>query len=70
MVDLHTFLPPGFTSSRAFGIDSDGNIVGWADGPTSSHAILWQPVAVPEPGTLTLLAIGLAALRAVWRRQR
>jgi hypothetical protein len=37
VVDLHTFLPPGFASSQAFGIDASGNVIGSADG----HAILW-----------------------------
>jgi len=35
VVDLHAFLPPGFTSSQALGIDADGNIVGVASGPAS-----------------------------------
>jgi hypothetical protein len=36
-VDLHVFLPPGFQSSQATGIDASGNIIGTADG----HPILW-----------------------------
>jgi hypothetical protein len=37
VVDLHGFLPPGFQTSKAQGIDTSGNIIGTADG----HAILW-----------------------------
>jgi hypothetical protein len=37
VVDLHVFLPPGFGSSQATGIDSSGNVIGNADG----RAILW-----------------------------
>jgi hypothetical protein len=68
-VDLHQFLPPGFTDSYAQGIDSQGIVVGWARvSPGSDHAILWQPV--PEPGTLVMLAAGLAFLLGYgWRRQ-
>ena len=36
-VDLHVFLPPGFQSSQATGIDASGNVIGTADG----HPILW-----------------------------
>jgi hypothetical protein len=57
VVDLHTFLPPGFNSSVAYGIDFDGNIVGWASGPATgdnSHAILWQLEIVPASGSLKL----------------
>jgi hypothetical protein len=63
VVDLHTFLPPGFTGSEAVGIDADGNIVGAAFGPAGIHAFLWQPVAaIPEPGTLTLFGLGILCL--------
>ena len=44
VVDLHTFLPPEFTDSEAYGIDAEGNIVGWAEGPALFHAFLLQPV--------------------------
>jgi len=46
-VDLHVFLPPGFVSSSATGIDSSGDIVGYAELPSDApypptHAILWK----------------------------
>ena len=74
MVDLHTFLPAGFTSSEAHGIDAAGNIVGWASGPAGTHAFLWctdSLASVPEPSTATLMLIGLAGIagRVVWRRR-
>jgi len=45
VVDLHAFLPPGFATSNATGIDSNGDIVGYASltgGPDDSHAFLWK----------------------------
>ncbi len=53
-MDLHQFLPAGFTDSYATSIDDQGNIVGYAtasDG--NNHAILWQPV--PEPAAIVSL---------------
>jgi probable HAF family extracellular repeat protein len=46
-VDLHEFLGPDFIGSPATGIDSEGNIVGYAWGSATKgarHAFLWQPV--------------------------
>jgi hypothetical protein len=37
VVDLHVFLPSGFASSQATGIDAAGNVIGRADG----RAFLW-----------------------------
>ena len=55
VVDLHAFLPPGFETSYAAGIDSNGDVVGFASGSESysSHAFLWKrntPKAAPSPG--------------------
>lgn len=59
VVDLHTFLPSGFTYSQASHIDATGDIVGsasiaplapGAEYSTSSHAFLWRR-KLPTPGT-------------------
>jgi hypothetical protein len=45
VVDLHMMLPSGFDTSAAFGIDSEGNIVGVASGAATDyvfHAFLWK----------------------------
>lgn len=69
-LDLHTFLPPGFMGSAAWGIDEVGNIVGTAvDAGFHSHAVVWF---VPEPGAGLLLSVGtlLVALRRGFVRTR
>jgi hypothetical protein len=54
MVDLHAFLPPGFVSSTATGISSNGDIVGYAALPSDlpsppTHAILWKRNVMSAP---------------------
>ena len=45
-VDLQTYLPGGYVSSTAYGIDSAGRIVGVAyDANSVGSAVLWTPVA-------------------------
>lgn len=58
-IDLHQFLPIGFGSSFANGIDGYGNIVGYATGSSGTHAILW---VIPEPASMSLLVLGGLAL--------
>ena len=59
-LDLHFFLPGFFVTSRAVGIDANGNVVGYGvDNTGLSHAILWQ---VPEPSSMALIGLGLLAL--------
>lgn len=45
-VDLHAFVPAGYTSSRASGVDAQGNISGTiTTSAGASHAVIWVPVA-------------------------
>jgi hypothetical protein len=65
---LDNFTPSSsFTNSYAFGIDADGDVVGYSTAippgggfPTVHHAVEW--VAIPEPSTLAWLCSALAAL--------
>ena len=64
-VDLHSYLPPEFTGSIAYGVDLDGNVVGLAAGPGGAHAVMWT--TVPEPGSVLTVFIGLGC--ALLRRR-
>jgi hypothetical protein len=65
-VDLHDFLtglPVAMLSSSAYGIDSNGDIVGRGfDSDGNAYALLWKSTAsvssAPEPTTLALLSLG------------
>jgi hypothetical protein len=62
-VDLNQFLPAGFTTSVAEGIDGSGNIFGYASGPSqNTQAFLWKLSAAPEPSQTAALALGTLAL--------
>jgi len=52
VVDLHNFLSADYANSEAYGVDENGNIVGYAMyTPTSrAHAILWTPI----PNSMTV----------------
>ncbi|MDP9024170.1 MAG: hypothetical protein M3N13_02190, partial [Candidatus Eremiobacteraeota bacterium] len=42
-VDLSAFLPGGFTSSCAYGVDAYGNVAGYGtDSAGTRHAIFWK----------------------------
>jgi hypothetical protein len=61
-IDLHAYLPAGYLYSTACGVDSLGNVVGYAcpaNNPSYVYAVLWQ---VPEPGTILLLGLGAALI--------
>ena len=60
VVDLHQYLPGEYARSRAFGIDSAGNVVGEAEtADDQTHAVLWR---IPEPTSLALLLVGGLAM--------
>lgn len=69
MLNLHQFLPAQFRGSGefsiAYGIDAEGNIIGYArdlQADQAGRAVMWSPV--PEPGTVFGLATLLALLAA------
>ena len=65
VIDLSTSLPTGFTDAEAFGIDANGNIIGYAWGTASgdsTHAFLWEPATIPEPDTVWLVVLGALGL--------
>jgi hypothetical protein len=68
-VDLHSFLPSGYSSSRALAVVQapDGRIIvgGWANTDAGVHeAMLW--VYVPSPGSACLFAMS----GFLWSRRR
>jgi hypothetical protein len=64
-VNLHTFLPSGYSQSEAFAVWTDGSstrVTGWAFNIAESRneAVVWT--AVPEPATIASLSLGVLAL--------
>jgi len=71
-VDLQTVLGDGYGYSQAQGIWSGGGttyVVGFAHSMSDdqNHAMLWR-IIVPEPGSATLVLLGLSALALRRRR--
>jgi len=60
-IDIHTFLPTGYSESYAYGIDSIGNIVGYAiwDETGQQHAVSWVLIPAPEAVLLGSFGVGL-----------
>jgi uncharacterized membrane protein len=74
-VDLHASvvaqLGPTYIGSRAFGINDDGSIVGFAyETPFNFRAVLWTPAPLPEPASSAMLIGALWAVTACRRRWR
>ena len=66
LLDIH---PSGFASSRAYGINGGGEIVGGCtDAGGITYAVVWEPV--PEPCSAAAVAAGLAALAGLAHRRR
>jgi len=66
-VDLHQFLPVGFSFSDARGIWESGGVtyvVGYGLNTVTgqTEALMWVTDVVPEPGSRLVLGAGLAAL--------
>jgi uncharacterized membrane protein len=71
-IDLHLLLEGDYVGSKATSIDEQGNVIGSAwDSAGNEHTIVWANTAIPEPGTLSLLGMGVAGLLACsWRWNR
>jgi hypothetical protein len=65
-IDLHAFLPPEYTVSLAYAVDTNGDVVGFASAGGLPHAFLWT--SVPEPTAIPLA--GLVGATALRRRRR
>jgi probable HAF family extracellular repeat protein len=69
MYDLNDFIPEdcGWTLYKAFDINNGGQIVGFGAGYGGRSMFLLTPI--PEPATVGLLALGLAATLAARRKR-
>ena len=72
MTDLNSLILPGsgFVLNNAYDISDTGYIVG--DGTLNGvdTAFLLTPTAVPEPGSIVLFGVGLAAGIGLYFRRR
>jgi len=62
-IDLNSFLPTGYVSAEITGIDSNGDIVGFASmssGP--AVAVEWMAETTPEPSSISCLGMGIGML--------
>lgn len=63
-IELDPGEPAGLDLGAVFGTGVDWSLVSLAGAPIAPIAITFTPTAVPEPGALVLVGIGLAALAA------
>lgn len=62
-IDLHSFLPAGYSSSYAYGVDPiTGQIVGEAVNSSLNRSIAFMWTPVPEPSTWAAAAISILVL--------
>ena len=61
-IELDPGEPAGLDLGAAFGSGVDWTLLSLAGAPTAPIAITLTPVAVPEPASIALVALGLAAL--------
>jgi probable HAF family extracellular repeat protein len=64
MLDLNTLIPPdsGWLLNEAININDAGQIIGFGTYNGERHGFFLEPMAVPEPGTLAVVLMGVAAL--------
>ena len=60
----------GEERSGAVGINSLGDVVGWAHTGVDYDAVLWSPAAVPEPSTWAMMLLGFMGLGYAGFRRR
>ena len=74
MEDLNNLIPSnsGWTLTYASGINDSGQICGTGTNPSGQiHAFILTPASIPEPSTLSLLAVAAIGLAAyAWRKRK
>lgn len=66
-IELDPGEPAGLDLGAVFGIGTDWTLLSLAGAPLAPIVLTLTPIAVPEPASLVLLGLGLAALRSMRR---